>query len=124
MRILLVDDEKELVSTLAERLALRGVEADWVVSAEEALIAVERCPYEVAVLDVRIPRMSGLNLKKLIQERCPKMRFIFMTGHGSEADFMTGVAEAGLGNYLVKPVKIEVLLEKIREATQEKGGQS
>jgi len=122
MRVLLVDDEKELVSTLAERLALRGVEADWVVSAEEALDAVEHCAYEVAVLDVRIPRMSGLNLKKLLEERCPEMRFIFMTGHGSEADFMTGIAEAGPGNYLVKPVKIEVLLEKIREAVEEKGG--
>jgi len=122
MRVLLVDDEKELVSTLAERLALRGVEADWVVSAEEALAAVERCTYEVAVLDVRIPGMSGLNLKKLLEERCPDMKFIFMTGHGSEADFMTGVAEAGPGNYLVKPVKIEVLLDKIREAIQEKGG--
>lgn len=122
MRVLLVDDERELVSTLAERLALRGVDADWVVSAEEALDTVGRCTYEVAVLDVRIPRMSGLNLKKLLQERCPDMKFIFMTGHGSEADFMTGVAEAGPGNYLVKPVKIEVLLDKIREAVQEKGG--
>jgi len=122
MRVLLVDDEKELVSTLAERLALRGVEADWVVSAEEALDAVEHCAYEVAVLDVRIPRMSGLNLKKLLEERCPEMKFIFMTGHGSEADFMTGIAEAGPGNYLVKPVKIEVLLEKIRDAVEEKGG--
>jgi DNA-binding response OmpR family regulator len=122
MRVLLVDDEKELVSTLAERLALRGVEADWVVSAEEALDAVGHCAYEVAVLDVRIPRMSGLNLKKLLEERCPEMKFIFMTGHGSEADFMTGIAEAGPGNYLVKPVKIEVLLEKIREAVEEKGG--
>ncbi len=73
MRILLVDDEKELVSTLAERLALRGVEADWVVSAEEALAAVERCAYDVAVLDVRMPRMGGLNLKKVLEERCPQM---------------------------------------------------
>lgn len=122
MRVLLVDDERELVSTLAERLALRGVEADWVVNSEEAIAAVERCTYEVAVLDVRMPGMGGLNLKKVLKERCPQMAFLFMTGHGSEADFMTGVAEAGPGNYLVKPVKIELLIDKIREAVEKKGG--
>ena len=84
MRILLVDDEAELVSTLAERLSFRGIEADWVTTAEEALKQVEKQCYAVGVLDVKIPRISGLALKKLLEEKCPEMKFIFLTGHGSE----------------------------------------
>ena len=59
--------------------------------------------------------MSGLELKKKIQEKVPAMKFIFMTGHGSEDDFRAGVAETGADYYLVKPVKIEGLIEKMRE---------
>jgi DNA-binding response OmpR family regulator len=119
MRVLLVDDEQELVSTLAERLAMRGIEADWVSTVEAALELVERVSYDVAVLDIKIPRMSGLVLKKRLEEIQPALRFIFMTGHGSEKDFEVGAAEAGARYYLVKPVKIEVLMEKLNEVMQQ-----
>jgi DNA-binding response OmpR family regulator len=118
MRILLVDDEKELVSTLAERLSLRGIEADWVTCWEDALKSVEAEKYELAVLDVKIPRMSGIQLKKKLHEKCPDMKFIFMTGHGSEADFRAGSAEAGAGNYLAKPVNIDDLIKKMKEVLE------
>jgi DNA-binding response OmpR family regulator len=116
MRVLLVDDEKELVSTLAERLALRGIEATWVISAEDALRSVESEAYDVAVVDVKIPGISGIELKKRLQKKRPKMKFIFMTGHGSEADYEAGSIEAGAGYYLAKPVNIRVLIEKMNEA--------
>jgi DNA-binding response OmpR family regulator len=118
MRVLLVDDEAELVSTLAERLSFRGIEADWVTSGEEALKQVERQRYEVAVLDVKIPRISGLALKKLLEEKHPELKFIFLTGHGSEEDFRIGSAEAGAEYYLIKPVDLNLLLDKIKEITQ------
>ena len=115
MRILLVDDEVELVSTLAERLSFRGIEADWVTSGEEALRQVERQRYDVAVLDVKIPRISGLALKKLLEEKDPHLKFIFLTGHGSEEDFRIGSAEAGEAYYLIKPVDLNLLIEKLKE---------
>jgi DNA-binding response OmpR family regulator len=117
MRILLVDDEAELVSTLAERLSFRGIEADWVTTGEEALKRVEEQRYEVAVLDVKIPRISGLALKKLLGEKDPKLKFIFLTGHGSEEDFAIGSAEAGEAYYLIKPVDLALLIEKLKEIT-------
>lgn len=116
MQILLVDDEEELVSTLAERLSLRGIEADWATSGEDAIRAVEKKTYDLAVLDVKIPRISGIQLKKRLEEKSPAMKFIFMTGHGSEADYEAGQAEAGEGYYLVKPVDIEALIEKMKQA--------
>lgn len=115
MRVLLVDDELELVSTLAERLGYRGIEADWVENAEKAIEKVGKCPYDVAVLDVKLPKISGIELKRILQEKAPDLKFLFMTGHGSERDFQEGAAEAGEQFYLVKPVDITVLMEKMKE---------
>jgi DNA-binding response OmpR family regulator len=120
MRVLLVDDEKELVSTLAERLSLRGIHADWVTNGFDALEKVEEQHYDIAVLDVKIPKMTGIELKKKLEEKLPHMKFLFMTGHGSENDYKAGAAEAGEEYYLVKPIDIEVLIEKMKKTLQEK----
>ena len=119
MRVLLVDDEQELVSTLAERLALRGIEADWVATADNALKIVESEAYDLAVVDVKIPGINGIELKRRMQKKRPNMKFIFMTGHGSEADYQAASAETGSQYYLAKPVKIGVLIEKMKEALKE-----
>jgi len=115
MKVLLVDDEKELVSTLAERLALRDIEADWVTTCEEAIKSVESKRYDVAVLDVKMPRMSGIELKKKLEEKTPDLKYIFITGHGSEDDFITASSETGAEYYLVKPVNIDELIRKMKE---------
>jgi DNA-binding response OmpR family regulator len=114
IRVLLVDDEEDLVATLAERLGLRGIHAEWVTTSEAAFDMLQRKPFHVAVLDIKLPRMSGLALKRKMQILAPEMKFIFMTGHGSEKDFEEGAAEAGASNYLLKPVDIESLANKIR----------
>ncbi len=115
MQVLLVDDEQELVSTLAERLEMRGIEADWVTTAEEALNQVDQRPYDLAVLDIKMPKLSGIALKKKLQEKRPDLKFIFLTGHGSEDDFIAGSAEAGSDYYLVKPLDIEILIAKMNK---------
>ena len=116
MRVLLVDDEVELVSTLAERLSIRGIDADWVTNAEDALRSVETQTYDLALLDVKIPKISGLELKKKLQAKCPGMKFIFLTGHGSEDDYKAGTAAAGAAYYLVKPVNIDDLVKRMNDA--------
>jgi DNA-binding response OmpR family regulator len=114
VKILLVDDESELVSALAERLNLRDINADFATNGEAATEKVRAEAYDLAVLDMKMPGLSGLDLKKRLQSLRPGMRFIFMTGHGSEEDFRTGSSEAA--GYLVKPVRIEDLLAAIRQA--------
>jgi len=118
MKVLLVDDERELVSTLAERLNLRGLEAQWATSAEEAMLRLQTESFDIAVLDVKMPKVDGLLLKKQMQEKCPAMKFIFVTGHGSSQDFEAGSSEVGSNYYLVKPLKIDELIAKIKEALQ------
>jgi len=115
LNVLLVDDEEELVVTMAERLNLRGFRTDWATSAEQALKMLDINQYDIALLDVKIPKMSGIRLKKLMEEKNQNMKFIFLTGHGSEADFKAGSIEAGADYYLVKPVEIEYLIKKMLE---------
>ncbi len=120
MKILLVDDEVDFVETLAERLSMRGIEADWADHYEEAISKAEQNEYQLAVLDVKMPKVSGIDLKKQLQDKSPNMKFIFLTGHGSEESYIAGSHEAGAEYYLLKPVLIEELVDKIRSALGER----
>ena len=117
MKLLLVDDEVEFVSTLAERLTLRGINTEWVSRPEDAVEKTKESCFDLAVLDVKMPKVSGIALKKMLQENCPDMKFIFLTGYGSREDFMAGAKEAGASYYLMKPLKLSELLAKIDEVS-------
>ncbi len=114
MRVLLVDDERHFVSALAERLNMRGIPTDWACDGQEAMEKAEKNQYDLAILDVKMPNLSGIDLKRMLMRIAPEMRFIFFTGHGSEEDFKVGSAEAV--SYLVKPLRIDELIEKIQAA--------
>jgi DNA-binding response OmpR family regulator len=114
MRLLLVDDENEFVTTLAERLVIRGFEVDYATKAIDALDLVEKSPYDLVILDMKMPGISGLVLKGLLEKIRPNMKYIFLTGHGSEEDYAAGSQQAT--HYLVKPVNISILISKINEA--------
>lgn len=113
MRVLLVDDEVEFVSTLAERLAIRGIHVEWATTGSDALKRVESESFDLAILDMKLPRIGGLELKEKLHAICPAMKFMFLTGYGSEKDFQAVSAQFGKDYYLVKPVDIEVLIEKM-----------
>lgn len=114
--LLLVDDEEEFVTTLAERLALRGIRARVALSGEEALKALESEVVHVVVLDVLLPGMGGLEVLKKIREHYPGVQVILLTGRGSDREAREGVALGAL-DYLVKPVHLEELIRKVREAS-------
>ncbi|WP_367613888.1 response regulator [Pseudodesulfovibrio alkaliphilus] len=111
LKILLVDDEEKFVSALAQRLALRGFVAEWAVSGAEALAKASRTTFDLAILDVKMPRLGGVDLKRELSRIMPGTRFIFFTGHGSEDEFKVCSAEASC--YLVKPMPIDELVVNI-----------
>jgi DNA-binding response OmpR family regulator len=115
MKVLLVDDEVELVSALSERLSLRGIDADWTSSADEVFSMVENKRYDLAVLDLKMPKINGLELMRRLRDRFPEMKFIFLTGHASEKDFRACTSEPEVTHYLIKPLDVEVLVEKMNE---------
>ena len=114
MKILLVDDEEKFVSRLAERLKLRGFETDWATTSNETFSKIENTKYDIAVLDVKMPHINGIDLKKRLEQIAPDMKFIFVTGHGSEEDYDDGCREGFC--CIIKPFKIELLVDSINEA--------
>jgi DNA-binding NtrC family response regulator len=117
IRVLLVDDEEDLVFTLEERLRMRGIDAEGVVSGSEALTRLEEEEFDVVVLDVKMPGLSGQEVLKRIRKVKPGLKVIFFTGHGAAIDSDESMGDFAF-DYLVKPVDIENLIEKIRAAAR------
>jgi len=115
MKVLVVDNETEFASTLAERLRLRKIEAESVYSGEEALEAVSRSVPDVMILDMQMPDMTGLEVLARVKAIDPTIEVILLTGHGSFDAGITGM-ELGAFDYIVKPVDLIQLMEKIAEA--------
>ena len=116
MRALLVDDEVEFVSALAERLNLRGFEAQIATSGVEALRKVDASPPDVVLLDVLMPGMSGLEVMKQIKKDHPQVQVILLTGRGSW-DGIQGIRE-GAYDCLMKPIQIEELMQVMADAVE------
>lgn len=124
MRVLLVDDEADMASALAERLDMRGIEADWATNGRDALDRAASKSYDLAVLDVKMPGIGGLELRARLQARYPQMKFIFLTGYGSESDFREVSCTEGESCYLIKPIDIQDLIRLMNELMQDQGGPS
>ena len=119
LRILIVDDEVELVTALKERLTLRGFQAEGVTTGTEALEFLENNPCDVVLLDVKMPGLGGLEVIEQIKTHWITLEVILLTGHGSARDVEDGMA-LGAFDYLMKPVKIDELV-KVLEAAGAKG---
>ncbi|HKJ00998.1 MAG TPA: response regulator [Longimicrobiales bacterium] len=115
LRVLIVDDEEELVSALVERLCLRGFLARGVTTGSQALAHLEDEPCDVVVLDVKMPGLGGLEVIKTIKARRPELEVILLTGHSSEHSEAEGM-KAGACEYLMKPLKIDDLIGVLRSA--------
>jgi DNA-binding NtrC family response regulator len=116
LRVLFVDDEEELVSTVVERLDLRGIDATGAMSGEEALTRIEEQPFDVVVLDVRMPGLGGFDVIKRIKQSHPDLEVILLSGHGAKEAAETGL-RLGAFDYLQKPVDLEDLIAILHRAT-------
>ena len=115
LRILIVDDEQDFVSTLAERLTLRGFQVEAATRGIDALRHVSEDDFSVLILDVKMPGIDGLELLAEIKQKHPDLPVILLTGYGSVADAERGIGE-GACDYLMKPIDIDELIEKVRNA--------
>ncbi len=115
MKIILVDDEEKFIDMLAKRLAMRGISADAVLSGDEAIKKITSTSYDVAVLDIKMPGISGLELKRKLSALDPDLKFIFVTGHGTINKSDEDIIEKDY--YFSKPLDIEVLIKRLNEIT-------
>ena len=115
LKILLVDDEEEFVTTLAERLELRGLQARVALNGEAALQMIEVDTPEIVILDIMMPGIGGFEVLRRIKAQHPQLPVILLTGRGSEKEGVKGM-QLGAFDYLMKPLNIEELIKKMQEA--------
>jgi len=114
-KVLLVDDEREFVQTLSERLNMRDMGSAVVYDGEAALNMVQDDEPEVIVIDLKMPNLDGFEVLKKVKATHPEIEVIVLTGHGSEDDRLTCM-ELGAFAYMQKPVDIEELSFVLKEA--------
>jgi two-component system response regulator VicR len=112
MRILIVDDEKLLVKGIKFNLENEGYEVDAVYNGEDALELAKEMDYDLIVLDLMLPKLSGLEVCKQIRE-FSKVPIIMLTAKGEDTDKLLGF-EYGADDYLTKPFNILELKARIR----------
>ncbi len=115
VRMLLIDDEKGFVATLAKRLARRNIQATQAYSGREGIQALRRQDFDVVVLDLKMEDMDGLEVLKIIKIMAPEMPVLMLSGHASDEAAQTGI-KAGAFDYLTKPYDLKELLDKIGAA--------
>ncbi len=119
--ILVVDDEGDFLETLVNRLKKRKITATGCASGEEAVRLVRESPFDVVVLDIKMPGgMDGIQTLREIKKIRREAEVILLTGHASLETSMEGM-EHGAYDYLLKPIKLEDLLEKLAQALERKG---
>lgn len=114
-RVLLVDDEKEFVQTLSERLRMREMTTSVAYGGEEALAIADKDETDVMVLDLKMPGVNGYDVLKNMKAQRPHVEVIILTGHGSEED-KRRCLEMGAFAYLQKPADIDRLTETMKAA--------
>lgn len=114
-RILLVDDEKDFLDIMSERLKYRGMDVATAGSAKEALSKISSETYDVIVLDLQMQEMDGLEALKVLRSLKPELQVILLTGH---VTLEKGVEAMKLGamDLMEKPADITILEDKIRRA--------
>ncbi len=119
IRVLLVDDEEELIEYLSKRLLREGFTVRAVTSGERAVAAVDGEDFDVALVDLRMPGIDGIETQRLMKERRPHLQIVVLTGHGTlESALQSGQQDAF--RFLQKPVDHDELVGAILEAAERK----
>jgi DNA-binding response OmpR family regulator len=117
IRLLLVDDEQGFVDVLSKRLAKRGIHTTRAFSGSDGIRLLRRDDFDVAVLDLKLGDMDGIEILKIFKKMDPDMPVIMLTGHGSEKASREGI-RFGAFDYLTKPHELAELVAKINQAVR------
>jgi len=112
MRVLLVEDEAPLRETLAARLKREGYAVDCAADGDEGLYLGREMPFDVAVIDLGLPKRPGMDLVKALRDEGQRYPILILTARSSWQDKVEGL-KAGADDYLVKPFHVEELLARL-----------
>jgi two-component system response regulator AtoC len=117
VRILIVDDDENIRKTMQTTLEDEGYIVDLATNGNEAIEMTQETAYNIALLDIRLPDMEGVELLKLIKSNVPKTRKIMVTGYPSMQNAISALNK-NADAYLIKPVDIEKLLKLVKTQLQ------
>lgn len=115
LRVLLVDDEEEFLSSTSRPLRRRGFEVEVAPNGVTALELVGSRAFDAVVLDVKMPDIDGIDLFHQLRGRFPGLAILLLTGHGSIADAFETTKD-GVADYLSKPIDVDQLADRVRRA--------
>lgn len=123
MRVLLVEDDALLGDGIKAGLKQAGFVVDWVQDGHAAKLALETEEYALLVLDLGLPRLSGMDLLKWLRGRGGKLLVLILTARDTVADRVMGL-DAGADDYLIKPFDLDELIARLRALLRRSGGQA
>lgn len=123
MRILLVEDDPLLGDGVRVGLTQAGFTVDWVRDGHAAQLALETDDFACVVLDLGLPRLSGLELLKQLRRASDKIPVLILTARDTVADRVTGL-DSGADDYLTKPFDLDELAARIRALLRRAGGRA
>ena len=119
IKVLLVDDEETLLEYLSKRLLREGFIVKATFSGEEAVAVADENVFDVAVVDLKMPGMDGVETQKQLKKLQPYLQCIVLTGHGAiDTALESGKHEAF--EYLLKPIEYDTLVDTIKKAYEHK----
>ncbi|MCG8636674.1 MAG: response regulator [Desulfobacterales bacterium] len=118
-KVLLVDDEKEFLEIMSERLTARGMEVTTAESAGKALSLIETESFDAIVMDFQMPEIDGMDALKAIKDKKPEQQIILLTGYATVEKTVEAM-KIGATDFLEKPADIESLEKKIKQAKADK----
>lgn len=118
-KVLVVDDEDDFRETLIKRLRNRKLAAAGAADGYQALEMLQREDFDVVILDVKMPGLDGIDTLKEIKAKKPEVEVIMLTGHASVESGIQGM-QLGAFDYVIKPVPLDELLDKMRQAYERK----
>ena len=123
MRVLLVEDDPLLGDGLAVGLRQADFAVDWLKDGQSAEIALKSESFDVVVLDLGLPRLSGMDLLRHLRARGEKVPVLILTARDALADKIAGL-DAGADDYLVKPIDLDELAARLRALSRRAGGRA
>ncbi len=111
-KILLVDDDEDLVEILVERMKMRGLAVTSARTATEAINLIEKEPFDVMIIDLMLPGIDGLQAIKTIREKCPDLRIILQTAYAT-TEKKKEALEMGAWGVVEKPMDLDRLTKLI-----------
>lgn len=120
MRVLLVEDNRELAAATQQGIEAAGFSADAVATAADGLSALEAIPYEAVILDLGLPDMDGLAFLRQARKRGAILPVLILTARDGIGDRVTGL-DSGADDYLLKPFAMEELVARLRALLRRPG---